>query len=180
MEKIKSLLSLMVHDGKIKDRFTIAFIKALHKAVYKLMNSAEGLGEEEKEISPLERRKKIVDDEEDATYEKSLRLLAKLRPGYEKYLPERGKKRKSLELSNLLKRRMRLAVWVGTGNEIPFRELNKATLKTLLKKKGYFYQRDKLRWHDRSGRLVGKDLFEALVDLEKNEPVDRSRLTIEF
>ncbi|MFA6285148.1 MAG: hypothetical protein WC643_01300 [Parcubacteria group bacterium] len=178
MEKIKNILGLVANDGNIKDRFTMAFIKAINRMAYKLMNSIENLGEEEKEIVPLGKRMDYLGWNEEKAYKEALRILAKLRPEYKKYLPQ--KKKDPWFISDLLKRKIRLSAWVGIGHEIPFRELNEAALKTLLKKKGYFYRRDKLRWYDRSGRLVGKDLFEALVDLEKHELVDRSRLTIKF
>ncbi len=178
MEKIKNILGLGVYNGHIVDRFTMAFIKALNRMANKLMSSAENLGEEEKEIVPLGKRMDYLGRNEDEAYKEALCILAKLRPEYKKYLPP--KKKGPWLLSDLLKRKICLSAWVGIGHEIPFRELNEAALKTLLKKKGYFYWRDKLRWYDRSGRLVGKDLFEALVDLEKHELVDRSRLTIKF
>jgi hypothetical protein len=174
MEKIKNILGLWVRNGRIMDRFDWAFMASLG-LVDKKLNSPEGICVEE-EVGSLERRKKKLDGEEDKTYEKVLRQLAKLCPAYKKYLP---KKKGSAILSDLLKRRMRLAIWVGTGNEIPFRDLNVVLLKNLLKEKGYAYRRNELRWY-RGNQCVGKDLFVALEHLEKLEAVDRTRLTVSF
>lgn len=178
MERIKNILGLGVRNGHIADKFTIAFIKSLERVANKLVNSAEDFCAEE-EVGPLNRRKRIVDDEEDKAYEKALLLLAKLCPRYEKYL-SKGKKAPGI-ISDLLKRKMRLAVWVGTGNKISFRELNEVLLKNFLKEKGYAYRRKKgeMGWY-RGGQLIGKNLFKTLEHLEGLEVVDRSRLTVSF
>jgi hypothetical protein len=177
MERIKNILGLAAHDGKIKDRFTMAFIKALNRMANKLMSSVENLGEEEKEIVPLGKRMDYLGWNQDKAYKEALRLLIKLRPEYKKYL-QKGKKFPKFA-SDLLKKRMRLAIWVGTGNEIPFKELREVLLKNLLKEKEYVYRRSELRWY-RGDLCVGKDLFGALEHLENFEVVDRSRLTISF
>jgi hypothetical protein len=173
MEKIKNLLGLWVRNGRIMDKFDWAFMASLG-LVDKKLNSPGGICVEE-EVGSLERRKGKLDKEEDKAYGKALRLLAKLRPEYKKYLPNA---RRGI-ISDLLKRKIRLTAWVGTGNEIPFRDLNIVLLKNLLKEKGYTYRRGELRWY-RGDRCVGKDLFAALKHLESLEAVDRSRLTISF
>lgn len=177
MEKIKNVLSLRVHNEYIMDRFTLILVRSLERIVGKL-DSVEGVCAEE-EIGPLEGRVRILANEEDKAYGEALRLLAKLNPGYKKYLPK-GKKAPEF-ISDLLKKKMRLAVWVGTGNEIPFRELNVILLKKLLKEKGYIYRRKKgeMGWY-RGGRFVGENLFDALENLESLEAVDRNRLTVSF
>jgi hypothetical protein len=179
MERIRNILGLGVRNGHIADKFTIALIKSLERMMGKL-SSVEGLCVEE-ETGPLESRVEILGNEEDKAYGKALLLLAKLRPGYKKYLPKRGKKKKAPRLSDLLKRRMRLAFWVEMENEIPFRELNEVLLKNLLKEKGYAYKRKKgeMGWY-RGGLFIGKNLFDALEHLGKLEVVDRSRLTVSF
>lgn len=175
MENIKVILGLRVYDEWLMDRFTWGLRRACERIANNIVNNPEGTRAEE-EIDPLNRRKRIVDDEEDKAYEKSLRLLAKLRLAYKKYLL--GAKSSGF-ISNLLKRRMCLAVWVGTGNKIPFRELNVVLVKNLLKEKGYTYRRNELRWY-RGDLFVGKNLFEALEHSEKIEAVDRRLLTISF
>jgi hypothetical protein len=176
MEEIKNILGLDVFEGRITDKFERAFIKCIRRVANKISNIDEDI-RVEGEMSALEERVTIVDGEEDKAYEKALRLLAKIRPEYKKYLPK-GRK-SSWFISDLLKKKMRLAVWVGTGNEIPFGELNVTKLKNLLRQKGYAYRRNELRWY-RDDLCVGKDLFGALEHLEKIETVDRSRLTVSF
>jgi hypothetical protein len=183
MKKIENILGLEIYNRCIMDKFDADFAKALAwtgMRIRKMLDSGESVSVEE-EASLLER--KIPGDKEEV-YRKALRRLAKLRPEYKKYIPKASKRfrRKRLvqPLSDLLKKRIRLACWVEMGNGIPFGALREVLVKDLLLKKGYFYQRDKLRWYDCSGRLVGKNLFEALAHLEKHEPVDRSRLTIKF
>ncbi|OGI25774.1 MAG: hypothetical protein A3J76_00940 [Candidatus Moranbacteria bacterium RBG_13_45_13] len=177
MERIKNILGLRVHNGHIADKFIMIFIRSLKLIVGKL-DSIEGLCVEE-EIGPLEKRVDILENEEDKAYGKALLLLAELRPGYKKYLPK--KKKAPRFISDLLKRRIRLAFWVGMGNEIPFRELNAVLVKKLLEEKRYAYRRkkDEMGWY-RGGLFVGKNLFDALEHLEKLEAVDRSRLTVSF
>jgi len=175
MERIMAILGLRVHNECVQDRFSMAFIKALNRMAHKLMNSFENLGEEEKEIVPLGKRKKYLDWNKDKAYEKALRLLAKVWPEYKKFLP----RAKFFGLSDLLKKKIRLAVWVGTGNVIPFQNLREVLVKELLKQKGYIFKRDELRWYH-GNRPVGENLFEALTDLEKLEAVDRTKLTISF
>jgi len=180
MEKIKNILGLGVYNKHIVDRFTMAFIKALNRMANKLMSSAENLGEEEKEMSPLKKRKEeVLDKGEDQAYGEVLRLLARLRPEYKKYLPKRRKG--SWPIPDLLKRKIRLAAWVGTGNEIPFGELREVLVKKLLKEKGYTYRRKKkeMGWY-LGDQFVGKNLIEALEHLESFKAVDRNRLAISF
>ena len=178
MERIKNILGLRVFEERITDKFERAFIKCIRRVAKKMLDIDEDI-RVEGEMSALEERVTIVDGEEDRAYREALRLLAKLRPGYKKYLPKR-KRALGLE-SSLLKKKIRLAVWVGTGNEIPFRELKEVLVKKLLKAKGYAYRRKKgeMRWY-RGGQSAGKNLFEALEHLESIEAVDRSRLTISF
>jgi len=135
MEKIKSILGLRVHNDCIMDRFDMILVKFTKRVAGKI------IGEEdvcpEKEMGHLERKVEISGNEEEKVYAEALRRLAELRPEYKKYLPKRGKKKKApKDLSELLKKRIRLAVWVGTGNEIPFGNLNVILLKNLLKEKG--------------------------------------------
>ncbi len=183
MEKIKGMLGLWVHNQKVMDRFDWAFMAALG-LVKKKLNSPEGICVEE-ELDSLECRKKKLDSREGKTYREALILLAKIRPEYKKYLPKAskaGRKRKvPRDLSDLLKRRIRLAVWTGTGNKIPDRELNVAKVANLLKEKGYGYRRKsgEMGWR-RGSQFVGEDLFRALEHLEKNKAVDRKSLTISF
>lgn len=178
MEKIGNILGLKVHNGRIMDKFTMILIRILERIAGKLLNSTEGFCAEE-EDGPLESRARILENEEDKVYEKALPLLANLCPRYEKHLPK--KKKDSGIISDLLKRRMRLALWVGTGNKIPFRELNAVLVKNLLKEKRYAYRRKKgeMGWY-RGGLFVGENLFDALEHLEKIATVDRSRLTVSF
>lgn len=181
MEKIKNILGLEIYNGCIMDMFDVDFAKALawtERRIKKMLGSDEGVSVAE-EASLLER--KIPGDKE-GVYREALLLLAKLRPSYEKYLPKvpkRYKKRKPRNISDLLRKRMRLAIWVGTGNKIPFRELREVLLKNLLKKKGYAFRRNELKWY-RGDLCVGTDLFGALEHLESLEAVDRSRLTVSF
>ena len=160
------------------DRFTWSLVMACERIANKFVGKPESTCAE-KEMGPLEARVKIVEGEEDKAYKKALRLLAKLRPAYKKYLPKRGKGNKIPDFSDTLKKKMRLAVWVGTGNEIPFGNLREVLVKNLLKERGYTYRRSDLKWY-RGGLCVGKDLFDALEHLEKLEAVDRSRLTVSF
>lgn len=76
---------------------------------------------------------------------------------------------------------MRLAFWVGMGNEIPFQELNAVLVKNLLREKEYTYRRRKgeMGWYH-GGLFVGENLFDALEHLERITAVDRSRLTVGF
>lgn len=180
MEKIKNILGLRVHNECIMDRFDMILVKFAKGVAGKI------IGEEdvcpEKEMGHLERKVEISGNEEEKVYGEALRRLAELRPEYKKYLPKRGKKKKAPEdLSKLLEKRIRLAVWVGTGNEIPFGNLNVIFLKNLLKGKGYSYRRKRgeMGWY-RDSLYVGKDLYRALEHLEKFEAVDRSRLTVSF
>jgi hypothetical protein len=175
MEEIKNILGLRIHNGVIMDRFTWSLAMACERIANKFVGKPEST-RAEKEMGPLEARAKIVDDEEDKAYGRALRQLAKLRPAYKKYLL--GAKASGF-ISNLLKKRMCLAIWVGTGNKIPFGDLNKSLLRNLLKERGYTYRRNELKWY-RGGLPIGKDLFGALEHLEKLETIDRTRLTISF
>jgi hypothetical protein len=178
MEKIKNILGLGVFEERITDKFERAFIKCIRRVANKISNIDEDI-RVEGEMSALEERVTIVDSEEDKAYEKALRQLAKIRPGYGKYLPKRGKGNKIPDLSNLLKKKIRLAVWDGVGYKIPDRDLREVLVKNLLKDRGYAYRRNELRWY--LGDLcVGKDLFDALKHLESIEAVDRRMLIISF
>lgn len=177
MKEIKDILGLVVFNECIQDRFSMAFIKALNRLAHKLMNSVENLGKEEKEIVPLEKRRDYLDWNEDKAYKEALRLLAKLWPEYKKFLS----RVKDSGISDLLKKKIRLAVWAGAGNKIPSRALKEVLVKNLLKKKGYIYKRKskEMGWYC-DGQLVGENLFAALEHLENRESIDRSRLTIGF
>jgi hypothetical protein len=174
MEKIMSILGLWVFEKRITDKFERAFIKCIRRVGKKMLDINEDICVEG-EMSALGEETNNLEGEEDKTYEKALCLLAKIRPEYKKYLP----KAKGGFISDLLKKRMRLAVWDGMGYKIPDRNLREVLLKNLLKNRGYTFRRNKLRWY-RDGLCVGKDLFGALEHLEKAEAVDRNRLTISF
>jgi hypothetical protein len=178
MEEIMSILGLWVFEKRITDKFERAFIKCIRRVAEKMLDIDEDICVEG-EMSALEKETNNLGGGEDKAYEKALRRLAKLRPAYKKYLPKRGKGKKIPDLSDLLKKKIRLAVWAGVGHKIPDRNLREVLLKNLLKNRGYTYRRNELRWY-RGGLCVGKDLFGALEHLEKIESVDRSRLTISF
>jgi hypothetical protein len=184
MEKIKDLLGLVVHNRLTEDKFGmdfIEFVKWLERRINKKLGSEEGVSVAE-EMGPLECRERKSADEKEKVYKTALRLLAEIRPEYKKHLPKapkRSRKKKVPKLPKLLKRRIRLAVWVGTGNKIPDRELNVIKVLNLLKARGYTYRRGELKWY-RGNLLAGKDLFDALEHLEKLEAVDRKLLTISF
>ena len=178
MEQIRSILGLEVFEGRITDKFERAFIKCIRRVGERILDINKDI-RVEGEMSALEKRETIVCGEEDKVYGKALRLLAKLRPEYKKNLLR--SRRDAGQVSDLLKKKMRLAIWVGGGNEIPVRELNEAMLKKFLKRKGYTYRRKsgEMGWY-RRGTFVGENLFEALEHLEGLEAVDRSRLSISF
>ncbi len=153
MERIKNILGLRVYNNHILDRFQVALIKSLERIAGKVFGPG-GICVE-KETDSVERRAGMLGNEKEKAYQKALRLLAELDPKYEKYPPKT--RRAPLYTPEPLKRKIRLAVCVGTGNKIPVKELDPVLVKNLLKEKGYSYQRKKgeMGWYC-DGRFIAK------------------------
>jgi hypothetical protein len=134
--------------------------------------SPEGLNMK-KEEKPLERRVAIIEKTEKEAYKETLELLAGMDNKYIQYL--------SKPLSNILKRKILLALWVKMGNQIPCNELSEDVVKKFLKQKGFVFKRIKngLGWYY-NDEYVAKDYCKTLKHLEKNEKVDRTKLIIKF
>ncbi|MFZ2193285.1 MAG: hypothetical protein WAV31_03500 [Candidatus Moraniibacteriota bacterium] len=184
MKKLKNVLGLELHNDFIMDKFMRMLVSQLDMIISKC--NEDGLLIK-KEAIHLEKRMEMAEKAEYAAYEEALYLLASLDSEYKKYLSNSSEKHKKgqedcpplVNFIESLKKKIRLAYWVGMGNEIPWRELNEVTVGKLLKQKGYVFRRKKgeLGWWYQDELFVGKAWFVALKHLETFEKIDRRKLT---
>ncbi len=185
MGEIKNVLGLELGHIHIIDKFIRILAAQFDMAVSKLFTE-EGL-HIEKEASHIERRMTITQKTEYETYEEALNLIISFNPAYKKYLPKslkgsRKNQKPQIDFTESLKKKIRLALWVKMGNEIPFGELKEDEVKKFLKQKGYVFRRKKgeLGWWYQDELYIGKKWHKALEHLESIEKIDRKILTINF